>query len=452
MDGLTDIDSKILGNHLESFIPVKNSGFKTEQVVNLIANWPKISSEFKLQVIADAILQHYKNEASYAKEFSYTIASLQSMEKTSASYRLGQILSSFLHQQWNELPCANLSPLDAYSLFQEHALAPPPFPIHEDLIQTYWIDDPKESSKILKIDHKYPSASDSWISILDAIETPHHVHVVGFQDEKNLELIKRKWPNSHLNILDQEIDIEGILDRPLKTIDIPIDLLIVRHPPKLDSDFKKQFLDLFLKLSENGMVLFSFYSKNQMYSFKEKFKELNIKGLIWNDKLNPFAYNPIFISKNGKYSFDLYLSTVVKESNPKESFLKKLTYEKMRTHEPLRKDLSPRLKKFSFYSTRKLDVITLSGNYQRIVEKQFSKRKMSCLSCKKLSKRHLTFLVRIGGEKTDVSYISFCPEEAPRNKEDLKHLLEKKGYRSNIKNTEIYSFFLIKEVFRNSRY
>src|SRR3990167_7648765 len=120
-----DITKKILGKDTQEFTVIQEAGFQVQDILNYIASWPRLPSEYKLHVIADSILSHYKDHPEYTKQLSQLLIALKETKKDTASYRLGKLISIWLHQRWSSLPCAELSSEEAYALFPQHALAAP---------------------------------------------------------------------------------------------------------------------------------------------------------------------------------------------------------------------------------------------------------------------------------------------------------------------------------------
>ena len=346
---------------MAQFSVIQAAGFPVQDLLRFTANWPRVRPDFQLQVIADALLSHYRHHPVFADNFSLLLKALKESDKTTASYRLWKMISSWLHQQWTSLPCADLPNYEAYRLFPEHALAPPSIKPPDQPIQTRWIAQVDCHAKVLAIPLEWEGALDGFLPLLDVIPPPKSISVIGFGNGRELIAINKKWPaatiygfehsfydqgNSQPDILTSEPNIKLCYHSQPESYkhhdDQPIDFALIRHP---DSSSASAWLNIVLKvmdsLSADGTLLISFYSQKEMRALKKAFMNKVGDHYIWSEKVNPFAYNPSFMSKSAMFSFDLMLVTIRPKLSNQADFLERLSVGKTRRREESSVEVKP---------------------------------------------------------------------------------------------------------------
>lgn len=326
----SSITKKILGKDTAEFTVMQEAGFQIPDILNFVSSWPKIPSEYKLHVIADAILTYYKNNPEYTKQLAELLNTLKTKDRDTASYRLGKLISIWLHQRWSSLPCASLSSTDAFELFPQHALAPPTIRLPKEPISTAYGGWGRYPSKSLNIPLEWEGTTDGFARVLDHMTEPKRISVIGFGDGNELAVLHKKFPDAKISGFERyknekyQTQLDLLAKEPkislhyenyrasYKQDDEPVDLAVIRHPDS-KGDRKGWYhtvIETLEALSTDGILLMSFYSESEMLALKNKLIELGFGDYIWSEKINPYAYNPSFMSNNGTFSFDLMLAAL----------------------------------------------------------------------------------------------------------------------------------------------
>lgn len=232
----------------EQLLTIKNAGFKVQDILQYISFWPRIPSGYKLQVLAQEIFTYYRLNPGFAEQLSDLFKKLKETKKDTASYLLWKIMASWLHQDWPTLPCAQLSNEKAFSLFPEHALAPPTIQTPSKPFKAMVSGWRGYMSKVLHRPLEWEGALDSFSALLDVIPPPKKMSVIGFGDGRELEVLNMKWPDTKIYGFEQtqqneyNSQMDFISSKPNITVhynntphsyahqDGPIDLALIRHP------------------------------------------------------------------------------------------------------------------------------------------------------------------------------------------------------------------------------
>lgn len=455
------ISKMILSNDLAQFSTIQAAGFQVQDILQFISSWPRVPSEYKLQVIADAIFSHYKQNPAFAENLSELIKVLKDTNKNTASYRLGKIIGSWLHQQWTSLPCAELPNSEAYRLFPQHALAPPSIQPPDKpfaAINSGF----KYLSKTLHRPLEWEGAIDSFSPILDVIPQPKRISVIGFGDGKELIALHEKWPNAKIYGFEQSPDneyksqLDLIASKPNITIHYngypksykhdanPIDFALIRHPNSLGNS---HWVNIVFKtmdaLSPDGTLLISFYSEHEMRALKAAF--LNQSGMryIWSEKVNPHAFNPSFMSTSGTYSFDFMLVTIRPKRGNQADFLEGLTAGKTRKHEESQIEVKSSLKKFVVVEHEKLSIVTSPGFYEENHQEAEYEEGQCCFKCNKSSTNYYRALTHVGGQSPVLANVQLCAEHIPPTKKSWENMLKEPWSPWRTKEPRVYKFSLV---------
>lgn len=450
---MTTIQSLILGCDLSRFNTIKARGFLPNDVEHLISNWPKTSSEYKLQVLADAIFEHYGSMPEYGPFLAKIMVSTQRSLKNTASNRLGKIIACWLHQLWPILPTINLTPSQAYNLFPEHALPPPVVPFNEKPFETFTINWNKCPQKMLHRPTGWTGALDSISKVLDHLECPKTTTVIGFADEKELQLLHQKWPET--KILGFELPLyqkdhqklEFLTGNQSSNIFVdydenpdsyrffgnPVDLILIRHPDSMSYNCWNKIVSKAAKsLADEGLLLITFHSRAEMLSLKMAFYEEGLPGFTWEDCVNPMAYNPLFTSVKGTYSFDFYLVAIKKSGNELQLF------RSLQDHfSNARKIETPTIqnpiyiKKFTVIKLQRSLVVSNPGSES--VHKREGDKPQKCLCCDKVALRYFRVYAQIAGTSSKEGFAVFCGGHLPNDAEEFERLLKRGGKNPEIR-------------------
>lgn len=459
----SSITKKILGKDTAKFTVMQEAGFQTQNILNLVSSWPRVPAEYKLHVLADAILNHYKDHPDYSTQLSNLLNTLKAANKDTASYRLGKLISIWLHQRWSALPCAELSSDDAYALFPQHALQAPEIqPPKEPISAGYggWGSYP---SKSLHIPLEWTGATDGFSKVLDHIQEPNRISVIGFGDGNELAVLHRKFPDAkisgfetspnekyktQLDRLSAEPNISIHYDQyrdSFKQDDVPVDLAIIRHPNSLGATQRwyHTVIKTLNSLSPDGTLLMSFYSEKEMRALKNMLVEQGMPDFIWSEKVNPYAYNPSFMSKTGTYSFDFMLAALRPKMSNTPDPLAGLTPDKTRKHEASNVNIKDSLKKFVVVEQGNASIISSPGFYADNHGEAAFADPQNCYHCKTPSHNFYRALTRIGGKYPVYSNVLFCADHVPASTQAWEKKLKEPGSGWADSKPTVYQYFLV---------
>ncbi len=453
----------ILNSDAAQFSVIAAASFQAQEVMTFISSWPRVPSEYKLQVIAEALLAHYKENPGFADNLSQLLNALLVTNINTASYRLGKIISSWLHQQWATLPCADLSNHEAYRLFPEHALAPPSIPrpikVFKPDVSSFM---GQYKAKTLYRPLDWEGALDGFSHLLDTLPQPKKMSVIGFGDGKELLLLNQKWPETKIhgfetqkrNKFKPQLDLIAV--KPNITIhydeqpasykhhDETIDFALIRHPNSLgDAPWNNIVMKTLASLAPDGTLLINFYSKKEMRALKKKFIAEAGSEYVWSEKVNPHAYNPAFMSQSGSYSFDLILVTIRSKLSNQPDLLSRLTADKTRKHEV--SDIEPKgnQNKFVVVEHDKLSILTRPGFYEELHKEKTYAGECCCFKCKKPSADYYRMVVQVGGKSPIEANVDLCEKHVTATKQDFEKMLKEPWSAWSDREPVVHAFHLV---------
>lgn len=465
----TVLSKMIMRENSDQFTSIQAAGFPVQDLLRLVSAWPRVPSEFKLQVVADSLFSHYRENPSFGETLSQLLNALKETEKNSATYRLWKIMGSWLHQQWTSLPCAKLSSNEAYRLFPEHALAPPLIhpPIKPFQAEKYGF---KYLGKVLYRPLEWEGALDSFSRLLNAIPQPKRMSVIGFGDGKELIELHKKWPSTiihgfeHSERDEYKRQLELIASEPNVEIHYNarpesykhgtdlIDFALIRHPNALGN---KGWVYVVLKtmesLTTDGTLLINFYSKKEMRYLKAALMEIAGSKYSWSEKVNPYAFNPAFMSKSGTYSFDLILVTVRSKLSNQPCLLDHFTIEKTRKQEESNLEICASQKKFEVIEHERVHVVTQQGFYKDHHQKLENAESQCCFKCRELTSDFYNAVTHVGGKSNVLANVQFCEEHVPANKDAWENMLKEPWSAWSTKEPKVYKLSLVGRGFEKSR-
>lgn len=455
---MNTIHDRILGAHVQQFHQVQATGFRTADLIELVSSWPRIPSEYKMHVIADAVFSHYMHHPEFSKELSATLHVLTEFKKDTAAYRLGRLINAWLHQRWTFLPCAQLPVQEAHHLFPQHALAPPVLPPPKEPFAVRLQGWARYPSKVLHRPLEWEGALDGFRGLLDHITQPANLSVIGFGDGKELVLLSQKWPNTVIHGFEQpslreenKIHFSSNIavhydDSPLsyKHNEQPVELALIRHPNCVGNSWSSiVFKALNSLAAPNGMLLITFYSERELSALKAQFLSMaESNKYTWTDRVNPRAYNPFFMSMDGKYSFDFFVAAIkLKSAQP--NILGEWAAVKKRTNEQSPTDIKNRLKKFVVVEHPEHTIMTSPGFYEEDFKSPEYDEPQICFKCRQVFHNFFRAFNVISGEHPITANVQFCAEHVPGSKAQWEEMLKEPWSGWKNKNPKVRTFFLV---------
>lgn len=467
-----DISNKILGKDLPEFDHIKASGFQLEDILNFITSWARVPAEFKLHVLADAILDYYKDHPEYSTQLSQLLSVLKTTSRDSASNRLGKLISTWLHQRWSTLPCAQLSSAKAFKLFPQHALQAPTIPLPKEPIATGYYGWGRYPSKSLHTPLEWEGATDAFARVLDHIAEPKRISVIGVGDGNGISALHKKFPDAkisgferyknekyqtQLDLLAQEPNISLHYDNyraSYKQEDEPVDLAVIRHPNS-KGDTKAWYVRVntaLESLAPDGILLMSFYSEKEMLALKNKLIKHGYGDFIWSEKVNPYAYNPSFMSNTGTYSFDFMLAALRPKNSARPDPLASLTVDKTRQYENSNVEMRDSLKKFVVVEHGNSSIISSPGYHEGEHGEDEYSRPQNCFKCKSPTNDYYRAMTRFSGKYHAYSDFIFCAEHVPATQKAWQEKLKEPGSGYTCSDLKVHQYYTVGQSIAKPHY